>query len=332
MLRGKTSRQECRVVQTFSQRLQPESTTAVGPTQRDVLVPLDGSELAEQALSVGAAHARRTGATLHLVSVHEPVLRAAMPPDYPMPVPEMESEAHQERVRYLETVATSTRVALPTPVVATVVTGGPAESLCEYVETHPVGLVVMTTHGRGGLSRLWLGSVADRILRHLAVPLLLLHPDEAPQTTEFHHLLIALDGEIEEPVLSAVELLRRDGTRLRCTLTRVVEPALPVLSGLAARPAHLPPDWNARREAEARAYLGQLADRLGGRGWDVSWEVLVGRGVAGRLLELARTIRPDAIVVGTHGARGLERLLLGSVADKIVRGSRVPVLVAPSPS
>ena len=81
------------MIQTFGQRLQPEPTTAVGPTLRDVLVPLDGSELAEQALSVGAAHARRTGATLHLVSVHEPMPRAAMPPDYPMPVLELESEA-----------------------------------------------------------------------------------------------------------------------------------------------------------------------------------------------------------------------------------------------
>jgi nucleotide-binding universal stress UspA family protein len=297
-----------------------------------VLVPLDGSELAEQALSVGAARARRTGASLHLVSVHEPVPLAAMPPDYPMPVSDLEAMAHEEREGYLESVAAAARASLPTPVVAAVVTGGPAESLCEYVETHPVDLVVMTTHGRGGLSRLWLGSVADRMLRRLAVPVLLLHPDEAPQPTEFRHFLIALDGEIEEPVLAAVELMGRDGGKVRCTLTRVVEPALPVLSGLAARPAHLPPDWNARREVDARNYLARLTERLVGRGWEVSWEVLVGRGVAGQVLQLADATRADAIVVGTHGARGLERLLLGSVADKIVRGSRVPVLVVPPPS
>jgi nucleotide-binding universal stress UspA family protein len=71
---------------------------------------------------------------------------------------------------------------------------------------------------------------------------------------------------------------------------------------------------------------------LGAQGWDVSWEVLVGRGVASKVLELAEASRADAIVVGTHGARGMERLVLGSVADKIVRGSRVPVLVAPRPS
>jgi nucleotide-binding universal stress UspA family protein len=297
-----------------------------------VLVPLDGSQLAEQALPVGAGRARRTGATLHLVSVHEPIPLVAMPPDYPMPLQELEAEAHEDRVRYLESLAAAARASLSTPVVASVVTGSPAAALCEYVDSHPVDLVVMTTHGRGGLSRLWLGSVADRMLRRVTTPVLLLHPDESAQPAEFHRLLVALDGEIEEPVLHAVELLAGDGKGVHCTLTRVVEPAVPILSGLAARPARLPPDWNQRREVDARTYLARLTDRLGAQGWDVSWEVLVGRGVASKVLELAEASRADAIVVGTHGARGMERLVLGSVADKIVRGSRVPVLVAPRPS
>jgi nucleotide-binding universal stress UspA family protein len=188
----------------------------------------------------------------------------------------------------------------------------------------------MTTHGRGGLGRLWLGSVADRMLGHVASPVLLLHPDESLQPTEFRHVLVALDGEIEHPVLEAAELLGCDGDGVRFTLTRVVEPALPVLTSLAARPAHLPPDWNAKCEVDARDYLTRLADRLGAWGWDVSWHLLVGRGVAGRVLELADATGADAIVVGTHGARGLERLLLGSVASEIVHGATVPVLVVPT--
>ncbi|HEU4525576.1 MAG TPA: universal stress protein [Gemmatimonadales bacterium] len=323
------------MIPILDQTLQTERATASGVTVdtralRGVLVPLDGSELAEQALSVGAARARRTGATLHLVSVHEPVPLAAMPPDYPMPVLEMEAEATEQRLRYLESVAAWTRTALPTPVVASVVTGHPAAALCEYVGTHPVDLVVMTTHGRGGLGRLWLGSVADRLLRHVASPVLLLHPEASLQPTEFRHVLVALDGEIEAPVLEAAELLGCGGNRVRFTLTRVVEPALPVLTSLAARPAHLPPDWNAKLEVDARDYLSGLAERLGTRGWDVSWRLLVGRGVAARVLDLADTIGADAIVVGTHGARGLERLLLGSVAGEIVHGANVPVLVVPA--
>jgi nucleotide-binding universal stress UspA family protein len=323
------------MIRTFDPRPQPEPATALGTAVsprvlRGVLVPLDGSQLAEQALSVGVARARRTGATLHLVSVHEPLPLAAMPPDYPMPMQELETEVHEERLQYLESVAGSARASLPTQVVTSLVTGHPAGSLCEYVETHPVDLVVMTTHGRGGLSRLWLGSVADRMLRRVAIPVLLLHPDEALQSTEFRRVLVALDGQIEQPVLEAVELLGSEANGLHCTLTRVVEPTVPVLSSLAARPARLPPDWNAKQEVGARNYLATLADQLGARGWNVSWQLLTGRGVAGQVLELADAIQADAIVVGTRGARGVERLLLGSVADKIVRGARVPVLVAPA--
>ena len=297
------------------------------PSPRGILVPLDGSELAEQALSVGASRAREAGATLHLVSVHEPLPVMAMPPDFPVAMQDLEERRREEMVQYLESVAAATRASLSTEVTASVLAGGAAATLCEYVETHPVDLVVMTTHGRTGLSRLWLGSVADRMLRRLAVPVLLLHPREAPQPTEFRHLLVALDGELEEPVLAAAMAVGRDTARY--TLTRVVEPTIPIVSGLAMRPGHLPPDWTAQQEIGARNYLARLADRLGEPGLEVSWQVLVGRGVADQVLELAEAIGADCIVVGTHGARGMERLLLGSVADKIVRGTKVPVLVAP---
>lgn len=298
------------------------------PSPRGILVPLDGSELAEQALSVGASRARKAGATLHLVSVHEPLPVMAMPPDFPVAMQDLEERRREEMVQYLESVAAAARASLSTEVTASVLAGGASAALCEYVETHPVDLVVMTTHGRTGLSRLWLGSVADRMLRRLAVPVLLLHPREAPQPTEFRHLLVALDGEIEEPVLAAAMAVGRCDTA-RYTLTRVVEPTIPIVSGLAMRPGHLPPDWTAQREIEARNYLARLADRLGSPGLEVSWQVLVGRGVADQVLELAGAIGADCIAVGTHGARGMERLLLGSVADKIVRGAGVPVLVAP---
>jgi nucleotide-binding universal stress UspA family protein len=302
---------------------------APGSWPRAVLVPLDGSELAEQALAVGAARARRTGAALHLVTVHEPWPALALPPDFPVARTDLEERVGEELRQYVESVAAATRAFLPSQVTATTLTGGVAEALCGFVETHGVDLVVMTTHGRGGLSRLWLGSVADRLLRRVGVPVLLLHPSDAPQPTQFHQLLVALDGEIEQPVLDAALALGGPESTT-WTLARVVEPAVPVLSGLAARPTHLPPDWNARRETEARNYLARLAERLAGAGHAVDWRVHVGRGVAGQLLELADATRADCIVVGTHGARGMERALLGSVADKVVRGARVPVLVAPA--
>jgi nucleotide-binding universal stress UspA family protein len=301
------------------------SATATG----GVLVPLDGSDVAEQALALGAACARKVGAALHLVSVHEPMPPLGVPPDFPVEMANLEQEWRLALEQHLETVARSVEPGLPTPVVRSVIPGEPAAALCGYVESHAVGLVVMTTHGRGGLSRMWLGSVADRMLRRLQVPLLLLHPRELPQPTAFHRILLALDGEIEEPVVEAAMALGRMEPDVRYVVTRVVEPLIPVLSGLAARPAHLPRDWNELRETEARNYLARLTDRLRARGVDATSQVLVGRDVAQQVLRLADAVAADCVVTGTHGGRGMERLLLGSVADKIVRGAKVPVLVAP---
>jgi nucleotide-binding universal stress UspA family protein len=296
---------------------------------RGILVPLDGSEVAEQALAVGASRARMDGATLHLVSVHEPMPLGGMPPDYPIAMFDLEEQTRADLAKYLESVAGQARASLQTPVITSIVTGSAAGALCEYVESHSVGLVVMTTHGRGGLNRLWLGSVADRMLRRLEVPVLLLHPRDVPQPTEFRRILVALDGEIEEPLVDAAFALVGAAPPARYVFTRVVEPTIPVLSGLAARPGHLPPDWNQMREIEARDYLARLTDRLRTDGLDATSQVLVGRGIAGQVLELADAIGADCIVAGTHGARGMERLMLGSVADKIVRGAKVPVLVVP---
>jgi nucleotide-binding universal stress UspA family protein len=304
-------------------------TVLTPSSPRGILVPLDGSELAEQALSVAAARARKTGATLHLVSVHEPLPPLAMPPDVPLPTSELEQDARAERQQYLESLAGKVRELLPTPITATVLAGDAAAVLAEYVASHEVDLVVMTTHGRTGLSRLWLGSVADRMLRRVAIPVLLLHPSEAPQPTEFGHLVVALDGDIEQPVLDAMMILGARAGVTRCILTRVVEPTIPVLSGLALRPGHLSPDWTAKQVEDARRYLEGLGEPMAREGWDVDWEVVVGRGIAAQVLALAEAGAADCIVVGTHGARGVERLLLGSVADKIVRGAKVPVLVAP---
>jgi nucleotide-binding universal stress UspA family protein len=294
-----------------------------------ILVPLDGSEIAEQALPVAASMARRTGAPLHLVSVHEPVPLVGMPPGYPVVALDLEHEIHANLTAYLESVAAVARANLPTSVLTSVLTGGAATGLCEYAASHAVNLVVMTTHGRGGPSRWWLGSVADRMLRRLDMPVLLLHPREVPQPTEFHRLVLALDGHGEEPVIEAAIALGGRAPGTRYVLTRVVEPKIPVVSRLAARPGHLPPDWDQRRETEARTYLCRLTDRLHAAGLDATSQILVGRGVAAQVLELADAVRADCIVAGTHGAGGMERMLLGSVADKIVRGAKVPVLVVP---
>lgn len=296
-----------------------------------VLVPLDGSPFAEQALPVGAAIARKAGAALHLVTVVEPVPVMVLPPEMPVPLEPIEPATTAELTDYLELIAGATLESQRREPTTAVLHGGAADVLGQYVREQAIDLVVMTTHARKGLRRWWLGSVADSLVRQLRVPVLLLHPRELPQPTEFRRILVALDGELDQPVLDAAAALGRLDPPARYLLLRVVEPPIPVLSPLAAYPAHLPPPGDERAEVEARNTLDGLTDRLRAEGHAVESRVLVGRGVPDRVIEPAVAFGADVIVVGTHAPHGLERALLGSVAERIVHGTSLPVLVAPVP-
>ena len=296
---------------------------------RSILVPLDGSEAAEQALAVGASIARRAGVPLHLVTVQEPV-PALVTSEVGFYGVDLERESREKLTRYLTDIKDVAYRTQGLDVQGEVVSGAAADALAAYVEQHAIGLVVMTTHARRGLGRLWLGSVADRLLRRLAIPVLLLHPGELPQPTRFRKMLVALDGEIEEPVLDATIALGALEPGAEYVLFRVVEPPIPLLTPLAASPSRLgQPHSEVDAERLAREYLERVADRLRAGGLTASWRLVRARNVPEQVLELARETGADCISLGTHGSTGIERLLIGSVADKVLRGARLPVLVSP---
>ena len=108
-----------------------------------------------------------------------------------------------------------------------------------------------------------------------------------------------------------------------------MEPPSPVLAPVPVSAPGLEEDLRETWEHGCLRYLTPLADRLTAHGLSVETKVVVGAPVAAEVLELARSVHADLIAMGTHGRRGLERLVLGSVADKIVRASDVPVLVTP---
>jgi nucleotide-binding universal stress UspA family protein len=211
-----------------------------------------------------------------------------------------------------------------------IVDGMAAEAVAEYVARHDIELVVMTTHAHRGIARWWLGSVADQLLRRLSIPVMLLHPRELAQPTRFRRILVALDGEIEDPVLEPAIMLGSLEDDTEYILLRVVEPPIPLLTPLASSPSHLGGPRVARAaEKAASEYLDRVACRLRADGLPVTCKVLRARGVPERVIELARESGADCIAVGTHGAAGFERLLVGSVAYKIACGTELPVLVGP---
>ncbi|WP_025745578.1 universal stress protein [Kallotenue papyrolyticum] len=296
---------------------------------RGILVPLDGSAFSEQALPVALRLAAASRAAVHLVHVDViyPILYVEG-----LPVIDTElrtlSQAHTHA--YMEGVAERARAAHPDLTITVQILMPPiVPSLAEYAETHAIDLVVMTTHGRGGLSRTWLGSVADGLVRRCTVPLLLLRPrpDESPSEADpFTQILIPLDGsplaeQILEPALALGRL-----TGARFTLLRVVPPFTARHFLPDSRAREVQDEINRQREAEAHTYLQGVAERLRMEGWTVATQIVRADNIAGAILEAARH-DTSTIALTTHGYSGLTRWLLGSIADKVMRSAETPVLL-----
>lgn len=295
---------------------------------RTILVPLDGTPYSEQALPVAMAVARRTGARVRLARVREPVA----PEDVWFGDP-ASPDARADEGRAIARVADE-MTATGIPVEHALLDGPVVETLVRHAKEVAADLVVMTTHGRGPLSRAVLGSVADPLARHLTVPTLLVRPAEPAGPDPGHgrpaparHLLVALDGskEAEAMLPRAVELGEAMGARF--TLLRVVDHltaydfhptgvVLPYPEEFITQPL---------RDA-ATAYLERVAAPLRGRGLNVQTQVTLHPDPAAAILEKAHTLGCDLIALESHGRSGLGRLVIGSVAEGVVRHGTTPVL------
>lgn len=295
---------------------------------RSLLIPLDGSQFGEHALPLARAIACQSGATLHLVHVH--VVRMPISVDA-IPIFDEAIDA-QDRAReqaYLDALAR--RISSDGAVrITTAVLDDPiAGALQSYAATHAIDLVVMTTHGRGAFSRFWLGSVADTLVRCAPMPILLIRPQEtAPdlaQTPAIKHILVPLDmSALAEQVLPPT-----------AALGALTEAAITLLHVIVPDAAGYETDWPIVRPevgvlaaicAATQSYLARIAERLGAQSLVVHTAVIGGQ-PAPAILEYAHEHVIDLIALATHGRSGAARILLGSIADKIVRGATTPVLL-----
>jgi nucleotide-binding universal stress UspA family protein len=305
------------------------------PFLRSILVPLDGSELAEQALPIASSLAQRGGGKLRLALVHQ---LAAMPVDLPGRKTFVAADLATRKAEraYLRRVQARLRQSGIRLSSAVTLTGPVAPALVTYVRELGIDLVIMATHGRGGVRRAWLGSVADHLIRHLEVPVLLVRAQDAraarERPPEGARILVPLDGSplAEEALTPAATLARVDDAEL--SLLQVVypvllgsDPALPVPSAYDA-------ELTTAMRTQAQDYLDSLAERLRSDGLRVSTAAVVGWSAADTILEAARPDRVTMVALATHGRGGLRRFALGSVADKLVRAGDVPTLVYRPPS
>lgn len=306
-------------------------------TIRNVVVSLDGSPFAETALPVAARLARMAGARLRLLMVHEPAMALVPAADIPVTVGPDEPALKAEETTYLAGAAAGLGMVGGAAVEYTLLEGLAGPALVTELERQPPDLMVMATHGRGPISRFWLGSVADHLIRHTTTPVLLLHPrdgDPVPAgENRLEKIVVALDRSDEaeailEPLVALAGL-----TQAHLTLIHVVEPVLGVSGAVPPYPVAVPQDTLEALRADAQRYLDRIAERIREKGVGVATRVVVGLGVAGTILSQVDQGHFDLVAMTTHGATGFRRLLVGSVADKVIRGSNRPVLVLrPAPT
>jgi nucleotide-binding universal stress UspA family protein len=306
---------------------------------RKVLVPLDGSSFAEHALPLAVALARRSRAGIHLVTVTTPITAAYLEGVF-VGSADLEAEAAAQRQGYLEAIMARLRERIDVPLTGEVMHGEVSSTLCDLAGTGEYDLVVMATHGRSPFGRFWLGSVADEMMRHATLPLLLVRPGEAPPNLEeepdLSRIVVPLDGtKLAEQILEPAVALAGLVPGAEVVLVRAVRPVLPIdvapegmETGTEAE--HLLHEMETMQkevEGEAGTYLAEIARRLEARGLRVRTHVVIEDHPDEAILHEAEDEHAGLIALETHGRGGLSRLLHGSIADKVVRSAHVPILV-----
>ena len=296
-----------------------------------ILVPLDGSPVGEQALPLACSIAQQSGATLHLVHVHtlnDTIFIEGMP----VIDEQLHSLGRDHERAYLQQIHArlTTDTALP------IVWANPdcdetvTHTLLRYIAAHNNDLVVMSTHGRSGFTRFWLGSVVDMLLRTSPCPLLLVHAHDGEpgaQRSEEPQILIPLDGSAlaEQVIEPALALGSPMGAAY--VLLQIVQPTLLYGPVPYAEPVDIDFEGTRRRQVEAQRYLDTVAQRFQATGVRVTTMALSAEHPAQALLDVAQQHAITLVALATHGRSGLKRVFLGSIADKVVRGATIPVLV-----
>lgn len=280
---------------------------------KHILVPLDGSTLAERALAPAASIAEAMSAKLSLLRV---VPQFAILAADPMLYEEMNRLGEEESYAYLRSQADALK--LPVPVEVACETGQPADMVIRYAESHGVDLIVMSSHGRSGLNRWVYGSVAERVLQQAPCATSIINSRAMVDGQRCKSILVPLDGsELAEQALGPGRVLAAAmGADLH--LLRITTSAHQMLETSSMKDVFDGIEDKEMQDAEAylRAIYADSADE------HVFIEVEAAQGsVAERIIEYAERNAIDMIVMSSHGRTGLRRWVYGSVAEKVLRSA-----------
>jgi nucleotide-binding universal stress UspA family protein len=282
---------------------------------KKILVPLDGSDLAELAIPYAEELATAFKSEIILLHVSEP------------------SEDHYRHMHelYVEEVAVrmKERIRRVSPVV---VSGKPADEIIGYADKNKVGLIIMTSHGRSGIMSWATGSIASKLLQAASVPLLLVRAVKPKRkvTREvlLNRILLPLDGsEAGEAAVAYVgEMMSRLESEV--TLFGVISSGQHIRSVGGLDYISYPPEQMEMFKKEAQEYLDGVYRRLKRRKGTVKVTINVGAGdVSQEILKFAEEKGVNLIAISSHGHSGIEKWVFGSIANNVVLNSKSPVLV-----
>jgi len=284
---------------------------------RSILVPVDGSIMAEQAVIPAAEIAKRIGARLSLAVVHPwgPM------EDAPVSGSAYDHEVRRQEARYLERLRDRLAGAFGIEAGCRVLEGDQAPALTRFAKEVDADLIVTSTRGRGALLRTCQGDLALRLAHSLACPTLFLKPSSRAQVAVppmgFQRVLVAPDSSRPSEASLEPALALANACRCHLTLARVVSP---LGGGLATR------------RHEALVYLLRVAERLRDRGVATDVRVLPRVDAARAVLDHARRVQADLVALATRERGATRRIALGSMADSLVHRGFVPTLVCHSPA
>ena len=297
---------------------------------RSILVPLDGSELSEQAITFATTLARSSRASIRLLSV-VPDPFVLDPGLLPAPFAEEIARAHVAVEEYVDGVVERFSASSGVRISGEVALGAPADCIVEAIRRTGADLVVMTSHGRGGFTRFWLGSVTDAVVRRATVPVLVIKSDKPQPTSSGLHLvsgvLVPLDGSplAEIAIEPAVQMAKVLDAPIKLLL--VLENPLHMSPGFAPYSLQYEPVVAFAQKEQAERYLEGVANGIRARGFFVDVATSDRLGVAGAIVDFEREHVHGLIVLATNARGGWKRLAIGSVADKVMRHAECPVLL-----
>ncbi|HEX9067190.1 MAG TPA: universal stress protein [Ktedonobacterales bacterium] len=309
-----------------------------------ILVPLDGSKQAELGLAMAARLARKAGSELLL-------LRIISVPPFPFaPYGEpaqitlaLIEAARDEAESYLRNVSESMLVKGITVRIMTL-EGHVSSDILDTARTEECDLIMLTAHGYGGLGRWRLGRVAEQVVRHSLTPVLIV-PAHAAVAIGVEaeaapiRVLAPLDGsELAEAATQPAVNLALALTapeRITIHLVQIVDPITAVIADASEGPLPQPEIGPEERALDlARSYLGGVASNIQRENptMTVTFEAVIAQDVAAAICEIAEEEpHADVLAMATHGRGGMARWAMGSISERVLHTTHVPLLVVRSP-